>query len=59
MCVLVDEDIWREIIGLYPSLVNCVHSKSEPVLAELQKVLLAYSDLLSNPRQLSALHNGS
>lgn len=56
--VLVDDDIWKEIIKLYPSLVKCVHSNSEAVLTELQKVLLAYNDMLSIPKS-SSLANGS
>ena len=55
---LVDDDIWKEIIKLYPSLVKCVHSNSEAVLTELQKVLLAYNDMLSIPKSCS-LANGS
>ena len=56
--VLVDDDIWKEIIKLYPCLVKCVHSNSEAVLTELQKVLLAYNDMLSIPKS-SSLANGS
>ena len=45
----VDEDIWRQVIGLYPALVECTTSTSPQVCKALKGALSEYKELLAPP----------
>ena len=45
----VGADIWRQVIGLYPALVECTTSTSPQVCKALKGALSEYKELLSAP----------
>ncbi len=45
----VEQDIWNQVIGLYPALVECTTSTSPQVSKALKGALIEYRDLLAAP----------
>uniref|UniRef100_T2MA63 Protein MON2 homolog n=1 Tax=Hydra vulgaris TaxID=6087 RepID=T2MA63_HYDVU len=54
---LIDDQLWRDLIGLYPTILECITCSSEPVRHALKEALLEFQDLLSPPKSL--VINGS
>nr|XP_006825120.1 PREDICTED: protein MON2 homolog [Saccoglossus kowalevskii] len=53
----VDSDTWKQVIGLYPYLVDCTTCTSSQVCKALKEVLHHYYDLLAIPS--TAIHNST
>lgn len=48
-CLSVDRNIWKQVIDLYPALVDCTTSSSANVGKALKEALMEYGDLLAPP----------
>ena len=48
----VDSSMWRQVIDLYPALVECTTSTSSQVCSALREALIEYQDLIGPPRSL-------
>jgi 7,8-dihydro-6-hydroxymethylpterin-pyrophosphokinase len=54
----VDQSIWKQLISLYPHLVDCTTSSNPQVLKSLKSALHEYHDLMQPPNPKLNIHNG-
>ena len=56
--VSVENNIWKQVIELYPYLVDCTTSSSPQVCKALKEALHEYQDLLSPLNAKTRVENG-
>ena len=57
--ILVDNSMWKEVIDLYPALLDCVTCNSADVRQTLKNALKEFAALLAAPQGLNNVTDSS